>query len=264
MEHKVFRFFSLGIFIVIIFVSITYNCLTIIHHEFNGKIILKLIPTFTIMSMPIFYYCYYRITIYALLINLALFLCFIGDIFLSLYDPNISELEVVKNAYLFLGGSSFLLARFLILLVMILYPASRVKLISYDLLPLIVSHIIFNVPFIALTFIFFLSKNSSTAIYALIMIYIILGFGLQLSYSFLRIKAISWESIYSSICGFCGVLLFNISDFLLLSTMFTPIFPEYCILISDNIYWLAMFLLSLSIVRSNTTLEEKGIILERI
>ena len=257
MEHKSFRIFSFAILLVILSFIIIYNVWSILYSEFYGKLVLKLIPSFCIMSIPIFYYLYYRMTLYTLFIHIMLFFCLLGDLFLGLYDPNVAELPLFKNIYLILGGGSFLLARGLILLTMILYPASRLKLIKHSCISLIISHVLFNIPFIGLSFIFYFNNNNIT-ITIFVMIYIILGFGFQSSYSFLRIKAIEWESYFSSVFAFVGIMLFNVSDFILLSTMFTPIFPSYCILIADNIYWVSMFLLTISVVRSPYTLEEKG------
>lgn len=257
MEHKAFRIFASFILLVILSIIVIFNVFSILYNEFYGKLALKLAPIFCMMSIPLFYYFYYRITLYSLFIHLMLFFCLLGDLFLGLYDPNVAELTLFKNIYVILGGVSFLFARMLILLAVILYPASRFKLIKYDLISSIVSHILFNIPFVGLSFIFYFNTpNRTIAIF--IMSYIILGFGVQTSYTFLRINTIEWESKISSIFGFIGIMLFNISDFILLITMFASLFPLYCILIADNIYWVSMFFLTISIIRSPHTLEEKG------
>lgn len=257
MEHKSFRVFSLFILLINLVFIFLYNYINFQKQHFYEKIFLKLIPSLCNMSIPIFYYFKYRITIYALLIHLTLFFCLVGDLLLGLYNPDLLETVNFKEVYLIVGGFAFLLARMSILLAMILYPSTRFKLIRHNYISLILSHLLFNIPFVIVAFAVFSSKLPGL-IYASIILYILLGFGMQLSYSFLRINAIDGESRYSSIIGFLGILFFNISDILLLVTMFTNFLPSYCLLISDNIYWLGIFLLSISIVRSPYVVEERG------
>ena len=259
MEHKVFRIFGLTVFLLTLLFAILYDVFTIKYHEFYGKLMIKLLPTFFMMSIPIFYYIYYRITIYSLFIHITLFFFLLGDIFIGLYDSTIpynSILQTYNNIYLILGGSSFLFGRFLILFAMMLYPASRFKMIKYETSTLLIIHFIFVIPSIAISFLFI--NKEKVLITISVILYIVLGFGFQLSYSFLRISTIDWESKYSSIFAFIGVFLFNLSDFLLLMTMFTKYFPSYFILLADNIYWLSILLLAISVVRSPYVLVEKG------
>jgi len=66
------------------------------------------------------------------------------------------------------------------------------------------------------------------------------------------------ESKTSCVFAFLGILFFNVSDLLLFICIFTDTFPSYVILIADNIYWLSMYLLTVSVVRSPYEYVEKG------
>lgn len=258
MEHRTFRISAVSVSISIIAVICAFNYFSLNSNNFYVKLLFKLSPLFFMLILIIFYMFQYKITLYSAIIFTVLFFCFLGDIFLSLYNPKLDDVSTNKETYIIIGGVSFFLSRLLLLLNFMLYRDNNLKIIHYGIKKMVICHVLFNSPFIALS-VLFLMYGNYTMKYIFVFIYVLLGFGFQLSYSFLRIGEIEKESINSSIFGFIGMLLFNISDILLLTTMLTTYLPFYCIIISDNIYWIAMYFLTISIVRFSKENVEKGI-----
>lgn len=272
MEHKTFRILTLLSILCIIGATIGFN---LVEND-KIKLVLKIFPVSILIALSFFYIIHYKFTYYAFLTSLVLFFCLLGDIFMSLFEPSIAGQMSDKDFYLIMGGASFLTARIILIFVFalnteknkhstetIISPrkvlnSSSNRFIKYKRLVFWISHICFNLPFVALGIIFLIFfKYSEISIFVLI--YFILGFGTQLSYAFLRINAIPEESIVASIFGFVGMFCFNVSDVFLLTTLLTNLLPNYTIIISNYIYWLAMILITISIVRYSETSVEKEI-----
>lgn len=261
MEHKVFRIVA-SIAASCIFGAITaFNYFTLSgSSNVSLKLSLKICPSIILLMLTIFYIMYYKNTIYSFLTSIFLSFCLMGDVLLALYEPKLAGDVNNKTVFLILGGSAFLIGRIILLFA---FALNKCKLINYNIKKMLISHVVFNIPFITLG-VLNLVYNKFKIISIIILLYAFFGFGFQLSYAFLRINAIREESTYSSIFGFLGIFLFNISDVLLLSAvMFTPFFPDYVITISDDYYWLGLFLITISIVRyPKTSLEKENYYLE--
>lgn len=261
MQHKQFRICSIAILILVCFSVGFFDYITISNKYDEIKLLVKTFPLVFLLFLNAFYFFIYRATIYSIFTFSSLFFCLIGDLFLGLYTP----LENNDKIYLIVGGSVFLLARLNWIFIFLVKPYKNIIRIRYNNCELFTSHIIWTFTFIAIS-IPLLYKNIKI-ITILSFLYIILGFGLPVSYAFLRLinrkeisisdNDIAHESLFSLWTAFLGILLFNISDILLLYTLQTELFPNYVVLISDHIYWLSMYLLTISIVRCKYTLIEK-------
>ena len=241
MQHKTFRILSLSTLVIIISLACVYNyCIT---KKFDIGIILMLksSPLFMLITLNASYVFIYRITLYSFGLLVFLILCLVGDFFMALYSN--------QFIYLIAGGSFFLTARILLIFILAFN-------IQYSLKTILLSHIGFSIIFIILGILNIVREPTTISI--LTSVYIILGFGIPLSYSYLRIGALNQESKMSSLFAFLGILIFNISDLLLFICIFTDKFPSYVILISNNIYWLGIYLITISVVRSSEEYIEKG------
>lgn len=264
MEHKKFKLLLFVISILIITSVSFYNYLSITHKMSSIKLGIKVLPViisgFTVMA----YFLIYRITIYSAFTLFYLFFCFIGDIFLGLYDPDILDITDDGSMYYYiLGGSFFLMSRYVLTVKFMVKPWTEMRLIKHDKIILLISHIVSTLPFIGFGIMFIVLSPDFVS--ASIMFYLSTGFGPLFSYALLRINGnninnfTSTESKLSQWIAFTGVFLFNISDVLLLLGMFVKDIPSYMILISNNIYWLSMFLITVSVLRTESESLEKGI-----
>ena len=240
MFHRNFRIICSVFLLGILSFVVSYDCLKLNYIFPTPTLIVKIGPLFFMMIINALYFILYRFTIYSIFMFITLFFSFLGDLFMGLYDSK-------EPVYIICGGAAFFIARISLLTNFMIYPSSPLRLIRHDCLNTVFSHILFTTPFI-LVGIFLLD---GTVISILNLLYFILGFGFQLSYSFLRIRAIEEESKFSTVIAFTGMLLFNIADCFLLISIFTTVLPPYWIVISDNIYWTSMYLLTISILRTS-------------
>lgn len=260
MKHKTFRILSLVTLFILIFLSSIYDYFIKKDFKLSYRLIMKISPNFSLMILSFSYMFIYRITIYSSGILLSLLLCLIGDIFMGIYDPSITDTSKNQMIYILLGGSFFFLTRFLLVIVFATKPYKRVSLIEYGWKKVVFTHIFFSIPFLILGILNIWRDTSLTNIF--VSAYIITSFGIPLSYSFLRIGALNnfeiQESKISSLFGFLGMILFNLSDILLFISLFTNWVKSYTLLISINIYWASMYLITISMVRSSEEYVEKG------
>lgn len=276
MEHKLFKILSIVLFLISILFVTLYDYFVLIEDEVRLKIGLKVTPVLLNMLYITLYIFFYRLTIYSSVLLLSLFLCLLGDISLGVYDPSIKIIHNIDKhdnlGYFLIGGCFFLLARLLLTLIFALRPYDRMILIHFQKKKLIISHVLFSAPFILLAIInlIFIKDLRSVGI----LIYIICSFGFPMSYAFLRmlypLQEIL-ESFYSCLSAFIGISLFNLSDLLLFvyllypssgNTLNTINNPKVLDIISINIYWLALYLITISVIRSSFYTIEKGIYLE--
>ena len=253
MEHKHFRIYSVVLSVAIFAASVLYDYFTIRKHNLMLDLGLKMIPVWSAIIFSLAYIYLYRLNIYVSLMIMALFLCFFGDLFLGLYDPKITS-SYDDMVYFLLGGGSFFFARVILCINFMIKPFKRLSLIRYSVKKYLVVTIATLIAFIGLGVANIVMFN--TNISKLMFGYIMLGMGLPLSYSFLRINAIPGENRASCIKAFIGVCLFNISDIILLLNMSLVNLPNYIHVISNNIYWGGLYLLAVSILRTQTDHEE--------
>jgi len=258
MEHKLFKICSIISFIILIILAFLYDYF---QENLEIKILLKILPMTLLLGLNLFYFIYYRITIYSFGIFITLFLCSFGDFFLGLYNSNSNSIDM-KNSkifYFILGGVFFFLSRIILFIIFMIKPYKKMSLILFPFKKLLISHIIFETPFIILIILLIIYEKSYMSIF--ISFYLGITFGFPWSNSFLRIKALNnnekEETFSSGVFGFIGMTLFNISDIILLLSLLNWI-PSICGIISIHIYWLSMYFLVISIVRSSNEYIEKG------
>lgn len=256
MEHRIFKICGFSALLLIIVFASIYNCLVIINSGFEYRIVVKTCPMIILTFLIFGYMFIYRVSIYSSIILFSLFFCTLGDILIGIYDPSVAYISRNQTIYFIVGGSFFLIARVLFCIMFMFKPYRKVDIIRHSWKKMILSHIIFMIPFIVLGILNIVKETSFITIS--VFIYMFFGFGIQLSYAFLRIGALEEESKWSSLFGFIGMFLFNISDILLFISMYTDWVPSYVTPISDNIYWLAIYLICISVVRSSNEYIEKG------
>ena len=256
MEHRIYKILAFASLLIIIVFASLYDCFEVINLASDYRIAIKVSPMIILMILTFTYMCIYRVTIYSSILLMSLFLCSLGDIFIGLYDPSVAYIDRNKMVYFIVGGSCFLITRLLFALMFAIEPYKKFKIILYSTQRLILSHVIFMIPF-TIFGILNITRQSSFVTIALFL-YMFFGFGIQLSYAFLRIGKLPDESIWSSIFAFIGMGLFNLSDILLFISMYTDWVPKYVTFISNNIYWVAIYLISISVVRSPHEYIEKG------
>jgi hypothetical protein len=261
MQHLKFRILAGFLACLVIVFAGLYTNFTINHSTIDIRLGLKISPILSCILFIILYIFYYRLTIYSVFVLGSLFLCMFGDIFLGLYDPNIEDIVNNKMIYFILGGSFFMVARILLIVTFMIKPFSRISLIRHNKVNLMVSHIVFTFPF--LCFAIFNCVRDPGFISFSTFVYLTFTFGLPQSYAYLRVDSLNnievTESVYSCYIAFIGITLFNISDILLIISMFTNWLPPNSALLSDNIYWIAIYLITISIIRTSDENLEKGI-----
>ena len=262
-EHKLFKLLSIVALCGII-MSVT------LHNYFFMKqediVFLKAAPVAIMISLLIGYFFIYEFTIYSSGLTFGMVFCLIGDVLLALYDPSKDDNSSInKTVFLLIGGVFFLFGRLLFTFIMMVKPYRRLVVIRYSWKLLLISHLVCVSIFTALGLFNAIFNPSLISISTLF--YLFLGFGLPMSYAILRLNPMlslndheSRESIVAKSFSLVGIVLFNLSDLLLLTVMFTDWLPTYCTLISDDMYWCAMYLLTISVVRASKEDVERGII----
>ena len=262
MEHRCMKIVGVLLVVCILTLSILYDYYTLDHASLDIRMGLKVSPVLCYMLYTTIYFFVYRVTIYSAFMLGTLFLCLLGDIFIVLYDPAVENAMDNKMLYFIVGGTFFFVARLLLIAIFALKPYSRISIIRYHRGRIILSHILFTLPFLILAILNLALTKSISFSSVAVSLYLFLGFGLPMSYAFLRIGALEncevMESFYSCYFGFVGITVFNISDVLLLLCMYTTLLPSFCFLISINLYWLALLFLTISIIRTSSTITEKG------
>lgn len=256
MEHRIFKIFGFFSLLIIIVLASVYDFLIIDKAGIGYRLAIKISPMIILTSLVFSYMIIYRSTLYSSIVLFSLFLCSLGDIFIGLYDPSAAYISRKQTIYFIVGGSCFFLTRFLYCIMFAIKPYKKFSIIIYPWKKLVLSHILFTIPFTILGILNMIKETSFITIS--VFIYMLFGFGVQLSYAFLRINTLDEESKWSSIFGFIGMFLFNVSDILLFISMYTNWLPTCVMPISDNIYWIAIYLICISIVRSPYEYIEKG------
>jgi YhhN family len=260
MENKLFKVCAFISLLCLISLSIIYDFFGFKTTNLKLKIVLKASPMIVLLLLNVSYFLIYRLTVYSIFMFSFLLFCLIGDILLATYEPVFIDFQNPKITYFILGGAFFFLSRLLLFIIFSIKPYKRIIIIRYPIKKMIISHIIFETPFLILGILILVHQISLISVF--IFIYLILGFGFPWSAAFLRIGELNnydiVETKISSIFAFIGVTLFNISDIMLLLGMSNQI-PTICVLISDSIYWTAMYFLVISIVRSPSEHIEKGL-----
>lgn len=262
MQHKKFfiLLFIIGVPFLISAISFTY--LTLTHGDIGARIGLKTVPI-CLLSIPIIvYFIIYRITIYSLFTLFALFFCLVGDILLALYDPMIIDMtDIGATFYFIVGGVFFFLARLVLSLNFMLKPWKEINLIKYSLGRFLLVHGLASLP--STVFAILIGIYIGGFVGWSVAVYVFLGFSVPFSFSILRLNCntlnneSSTESFLSQFLGVMAIALFNISDTLLIVGMFFS--NRYdVVLLSDNIYWISMYFLTASIVRTDSEVLERG------
>lgn len=261
MQHIKFRILSaLLACLITVFVGL-YIYFTITNRDLGLKLGIKICPVVCCMIYTILYIINYRFTIYSCFTFLSLFFCMLGDLFIGLYDPVLENTGKDQTVYFILGGGCFMAARFILMIIFMIKPFSRISIIRYDKIKAILLHINCTLPY--LIFAIYNWIRIPNFISGCTFAYLTVFFGLPASYAYLRIGALDnlevKESEISCYIALYGITFFNISDILLIIGMFTNWLPASTVLVSNVIYWIAIYLLTISIIRTSDERMERGI-----
>lgn len=220
--------------------------------------IIKPLPVCLMITCGFVYMCMYKIHCYAQQMTISLWMCLIGDVFLMFYSPP----EFEEFGMLILGGVAFFVARVCMSVTFLLYPYSfshpclslplSVKGNRYRLL----IALILSVGYLAAAITFVILKHLDIGMSIFLFIYL-LSMSLQLCCACLRVGGFEIEIKGSQVFGLIGTILFTISDSLLLYDMFIDSISMSNI-ISINLYWLGLYFLTISMVRSDSYRIEKS------
>ena len=208
---------------------------------------LKPIPTTLISTLVFSCFIIYGLKLYTCLIEIGIMFCLIGDILLMLYLPEVSQISGYKHIqFILAGGSSFFLARvcFTLSYLLLRKPYMRKNYIKPSLYKAM-GCLAFPLFFTVSVGVYFIGTTEGVIKY-LLPGYILM-MGVQAYISVLRIGHPN-EYLTSQILGSIGAHLFFISDTILFYNVFVETI-KYLDIISISIYWLSLYLMSLSVVR---------------
>ncbi len=259
-EHKKFKITSLIIGILLLPPIILNNY----YHLENQKTLhIKTIPIFLCFLLSASYFFLYRPTVFSCLTSFGLLFCLVGDILLGLYDPNIQGISKEDRiTILILGGAFFLFARTMYTISFMLKYTGKLQFLIYPYRYVFIHAItVGGFAILGILTIVYLRNLISYFIFT----YILLGFGFPLSYAFLKLyphltsnDKENTETMFCRRVSLVAMALFNLSDILLLVVLFTTWVPSFVLVVSEDIYWLSMYLVSISPVRYATEREEMG------
>lgn len=257
-EHKRFTILALLSLICIFMIIGLYDYNTVVYpNKLNVRFGLKPIPLSILIADVLFYFIIYRMHTYALLIGISFSFCLIGDILLMFYIPSIERYNNIL--FLIFGGISFFVARVIISLAYGVYPFKSNKEYCIDMnIKKIVLIGIFTFIWTTVMCVYFtLNMNSGVVMKILLPIYFIM-MGVNLSMSLLRVKGFTEETLRSQLFAVMGTVLFTASDSILFWNLFINEIP-YGDVISITMYWVGMYFIMISIVRTSSALDEKHV-----
>ena len=255
-SHKAFTVSSMISLMIVTVIIILYDYyLSMRVDDIHLRFILKPIPISVMIVNVMVYMFIYRMHVYAMLIGGSLLFCLLGDILLMFYIPPIPQYDNIL--FLIVGGISFFIGRVIMSLAMGVYPYrnNKEKCLKATIKKVVLVGIIAFIYTVGMSIYFDLTIDQNIVMKILLPIYFT-SMGMQFFLSLLRVKGFDDETLRSQLLGFVGTLLFNISDSILFWTIFiSPI--SYGDIISISIYWVSMYLITISVVRSKTYESEK-------
>ena len=241
---------TLGTLLVFVINITIYDWLYLSQYKGPYLLALKIIPLTCLIFQGLLYFSLYGFHYYASLVTSAFLFCLCGDILLAI--NNCSGL----CSYFFVGGISFSIARLFMIVSLMVYPYSKYSNnISWEKISWGKS-IILSIP--SLTYgitavVYFTISLSGKPIKIILLICSYICLMTCHTYAAaIRIWSLKIESNFPNIVNLIGVWLFCISDTLLLWNNFVFSSNVIVSIISLNFYWLAMSLISLSIIRNTT------------
>lgn len=249
-QHKTFKINSIIVAVVSAISSGLFIYFSVKNYfDVKTDIIFKIIPLISMNCLILLYMMSYEANLYGILSIISTMLCLLGDVFL--------ELDYTRKPYFFyIGGVCFFISRIIWAVNFNLYDK---KIIKYPNLKFYLIHGLCLSMFIGLgtaLFVFDISLFNG-----LLLGYVILGMPIPLSSALLRINRLEHEAISATSLAFIGMLLFNISDLMLFSYLLLKLDPKvhYASLI---IYWISMYMLSISVLRTDGELKETVVFIE--
>ena len=256
-KHKLFTFVAGCILALILSTVVLYDYTFVVNPtDLTLRFILKPIPVLLMVVITIAYMIIYRLHTYALLIQMSLLFSLMGDVLLMFYEPTIPEYDNIL--FLITGGASFFIGRCIMALAFLVYPFNNCKYngtMRIGMKKTIITSLVVCILMAPSIVVFVIYMKGSVLMKVVLPIYI-LSMGLDLATATVRIGGYIDETLSSQVIALIGTIFFMISDYLLFWNLFLGLIP-YGDVISITIYWLAMYLITISIVRTNSYEAEK-------
>jgi hypothetical protein len=127
-------------------------------------------------------------------------------------------------------------------------PGKKFQLVYYPKIYLVVTNLVAITVSAGVGLFFYLTTPDKT-LGILVLLYYILGMGPLVALAYLRIGYFNEELVSGTALTFSGFLFFNFSDTLLFLSLVSPVIPVNWSFLSNNFYWLAMYLVAISVAR---------------
>jgi hypothetical protein len=251
MRHRNFNILAITSLFLIVIVGGFYNYVLLFHRIRCVLIALKPLPMIILIINTLLYFFMYRVNLYALIMLIAFYFCLAGDIILIL--PTQSTITLI------LGGLSFAIARGVMIIGLIIYPlkVSKKVCVKAKFKKIIILELSICGSFLGLG-LYLCSGVGSNVMTLFVLLYSTL-MGIHAFFSAYRIGEIRSEPWRPQILTLVGTLLFCVSDSVLIFNMLIHKIP-YGDVISISIYWASMYILMLSIIRTqDKNLERDGV-----
>ena len=260
MNHKTFKITSLITLLLVIISGALYDIYIISYpNNIYIRFGLKLTPIILIIINVFSYFIIYKLQTYAILMLLGILFSMLGDIFMMMYIPIIPEYNNIT--FLIMGGTAFFIGRFIMSLAFCVYPfrtsafcvypfrTSEKCWVNIGFIKVIIYGFLTSV-YLILTIYYFVTHIKDTLIKKLLPPYILI-MGVQLFTALVRVYGFKIETISSQIFGVIGTLLFTISDTLLFLNLFIyDTYDKVSDVMAISIYWVGLYFLGISVVRS--------------
>lgn len=254
-NHRLFNIISVVVFLINTVFGVLYNYYIAYHPTLTiYRFAFKPVPVTLLIILVFCYIRIYRMHFYALLTGVGLLFCLMGDTLLMFYIPEVDGYNV--KLFLMIGGVSFFIARGFFTIASIVFPyrGSSEKTITIPIKKTFIIGLLCFVWTAGMIVTFFINMNGGVLKYLLPIYFLMMG--VELMFSIVRIRGFPGESLSAQIKGLIGTVLFTVSDSILFYGLFiNPIM--YGDIISISLYWLGMYFLTISVVRSPEYVKEK-------
>jgi hypothetical protein len=184
------------------------------------------------------------ITAKVILTLFCLFFFLLGDIFLQIYSIPFENFMDNPTIYVALAGIFYFLARILLTVLFAIREDGEgdedEKYGNIDKKMIIFSHTLYTLPYLAFAITYLIIRP--TYLSGLNFIYLTFLFGLPQSYAFLNML------LGKGILQLLSTCLLNVSHVMILTLMYNSSIPRLLGLLATNVYWVSLFLLTLTII----------------
>lgn len=255
MEHKIFTVLCLILFGITSIIVSLYEYFISYEYEYQHILVsLKPIPLSCMAILSIIYMIMYKRHVYSMFFYSGFLFSVIGDVILTLedfhgpYDPFV---------FLTMGGICFTFGRFMFISGLLVYPFNdgyeiemKPKKIMSGISIIVLLTLMVGFVVLIITNISSKLESGFTGIYIFLMFF-------QSTVSCIRLGAYEEETLRSQIFGCIGSIVYMVSDCVLLINMHVIDDNRVAGTFSRILYWYGMYFLTISLVRTDSSENEK-------